>query len=1062
MTKPTVHLLIALAGLSLAACAPDQSEPREYDRYPWPGAGDPSIDPWTWEGRIDAELCDGDDNDGDGSVDEGCTGTCDLFVTRLPDDWVDMDCVMDGDATGFSPFPITLGASERYSSSAAVVAALSVDPGGDSHLKLRRHLLAMRLNAAFFGTEDFEVVDWDGDGTLETVGELLDLADAQYDTGADWLQNAWASQLREMNNLGTDLDLWFDETCASVDSAEYCDGVDNDGDGSTDEACGCIEACGDGYDNDMDGSTDEGCGASPCEDYASRAYSFWTGATCVIEGDVGFDPLPITLGGTETYSTAAEVTSALSASPGGDALLRLRRQLLIAKLNLAAFNLGAIEFGDVEGDGDLDSLGALVSSADALYASGASWQRASMATKLRNANAWGGDVTIYFRSDCATEAEFCDEVDNDGDGYTDEYCGCVEACDGYDNDFDGTTDEDYPDGCPAEELCDGIDNDGDGDIDEPDAVDASDWYYDGDADGYGNSAIATTACDMPTGYVDVGGDCDDTDAERNPGETDVCDDKDNDCDGSRDEDGPVWYADDDGDSFGDADSSRVDCGTPSGYVSDDQDCDDSDDTVNPDAIDYCGDGVDSDCTGSELGCYSTGSGGDAIFTGESSGDEAGISAARVGDVDGDGVDDVVIGARGNDLTGTDAGAAYLFYGPVTYAGEVSLANADLKMVGNLAGDRAGRTVIGGSDLDGDGADDITIGAPNEDTNGTSSGAAYVFFGSTVAGFSDPTVAMSAADVTYYGRDSYDYLGARTSYSELTGDATEDLLLSVTGDSVSGTNAGGIYVYAGPLSAGEWAISDGTWAARILGETANDEAGLYIGTNGDANGDGSGDVVIGVPRHDSPSTDIGATYLVAGPLSGTINLSAADAQIQGSSTEDKLGSAVSFAGDQNGDGYDDFFTTAPFEDSVASNAGAVYLVHGTALLSDLDGVDIESIAAATILGKETSGQIGSSVAADGDHDGDGVNDLLTGANNDGPEAEGATYLFYGPVSGSLLWSGADYSLAGESPYDHTGSFVSFGGDLRGLGRDTLIVGGREADFEGSADNGKVYLIFEATP
>ena len=106
-------------------------------------------------------------------------------------------------------------------------------------------------------------------------------------------------------------------------------------------------------------------------------------------------------------------------------------------------------------------------------------------------------------------------------------------------------------------------------------------------------------CEAPAEYVANSADCDDTDGAINPDAAEVCDAIDNDCDGSEDEDLPVytWYFDGDGDGYGSIDDSLKDCAQPSGYLSDGSDCDDEDATIHPQAGDIHGDGVDGDCDG---------------------------------------------------------------------------------------------------------------------------------------------------------------------------------------------------------------------------------------------------------------------------------------------------------------------------------------------------------------------------------------------------------------------------------------------------------------------------------
>lgn len=156
-------------------------------------------------------------------------------------------------------------------------------------------------------------------------------------------------------------------------------------------------------------------------------------------------------------------------------------------------------------------------------------------------------------------------------------------------------------------ACGGGTNDSTTMTDTPDAMPActtATYYPDVDGDGYGDMAVPMSACEAPAGYIARGGDCDDTDAKIHPGVAEVCDGKDNDCNGMTDDADPgvapttqhAFYKDGDGDGFGDAQHEVKACAAPSGFVENDTDCDDSDGAINPSAAEVC-DGKDNNCNG---------------------------------------------------------------------------------------------------------------------------------------------------------------------------------------------------------------------------------------------------------------------------------------------------------------------------------------------------------------------------------------------------------------------------------------------------------------------------------
>ncbi len=208
------------------------------------------------------------------------------------------------------------------------------------------------------------------------------------------------------------------------------------------------------------------------------------------------------------------------------------------------------------------------------------------AVQLRISEWSGGSVNVSIDR---VEINCGHDPDGDGDGHASLECNGDDC------------DDDNPAAYPgADEVCDEVDNDCDDVIDEDDAIDAPTWYGDADGDGFGDVLVTYVSCTPPSGHVEESTDCDDADAAIFPDADETCDEQDNDCDGTIDEDdavdAPTWYADIDGDGFGDPGSPTPSCSMPTSHVSDDTDCDDLRDTSFPGADETC-DGTDNDCDG---------------------------------------------------------------------------------------------------------------------------------------------------------------------------------------------------------------------------------------------------------------------------------------------------------------------------------------------------------------------------------------------------------------------------------------------------------------------------------
>ncbi|MBI2565550.1 MAG: FG-GAP repeat protein [Candidatus Schekmanbacteria bacterium] len=418
--------------------------------------------------------------------------------------------------------------------------------------------------------------------------------------------------------------------------------------------------------------------------------------------------------------------------------------------------------------------------------------------------------------------------------------------------------------------------------------------------------------------------------------------------------------------------------------------------------------------------------------GDEEGAGFGTAAAGVGDLDGDGYGDVLVAAPGHDAEKVDAGRVYVFSGGA--AGLAATASSSLD--GDAPGAQLGASLAAAHDVDGDGRDDIVIGAPGYPHDGHL-GRAYVYSGGSRR-LGEARLLATIASTEPLSKLGYAVAGL----GDVNADGYADIAVGEPEYRYIGQLAGRVLLY---LGAPGGLSATPAWTAHSHSQK-HAGFGAALAAAGDVNGDGYADLVVGAREYDNRNTDEGRLCLYLGSAAGFATNP--EWMADGGRPLAYLGHAIAGVGDTDADGLDDVAVGAPGMNATKRGAGAVYLLRGAATeLSHepsfvLDGPPLPHPGAPAISGTS-------------DLDGDGYAEIAVGSSPPPEDSEdsGVVYVYAAGTAG--FDPRPRWIISGPRADERFGVAVHAGADLDGDGRDDLAVGAPRR--EGRANPGRVYVF-----